>query len=403
MVVNGFQPIFSGGSDDGFLAKLNPSGTSLVYSTYLGGENLDLATAIAVDTAGHAYVVGDTASADFPTRDAFQKTKIGGSSIPGTDIFVARIDTNATGVNSLVFSSYYGATNFDEAASGVAIDAQGNIYATGFAFRIILTGIIHTGRQLVGGGTSVPGDESEFDPFVLKIANTSSNIIRFGSERISVSESAGSFEVNVVRSGDTSAAANVDFATLDGRAQGRSDYTSAYGTLRFAPGETTKTFRVFITDDTTPEQDETFSVILRENVPGVSLAAPSVTELSIADNDTSAPSSNPIDKREFFIRQHYLDFLNREPDTDGFHFWLDRIAAACDAEPSPVECTDQRVNVSGAFFLSIEFTETGYFVYRLHKASFDSLPNFTPFLRDTQEVGRGVAVGRPDGSNSRSE
>ena len=59
-----------------------------------------------------------------------------------------------------------------------------------------------------------------------------------------------------------------------------------------------------------------------------------------------------------------------------------------------MECTDQRVNVSGAFFLSIEFMETGYFVYRLHKASFDSLPNFTPFLRDTQEVGRDVVVGK---------
>ena len=134
---------------------------------------------------------------------------------------------------------------------------------------------------------------------MLKIANTSSNIIRFGSERLSVSESAGSFEVNVVRSGDTSAAANVDFATLDGRAQGRSDYTSAYGTLPLSRRARPKTFRVFITDDTTPEQDETFSVILRENVSGVSLAAPSVTELSIADNDTSAPASNPIDEREF--------------------------------------------------------------------------------------------------------
>jgi hypothetical protein len=63
-------------------------------------------------------------------------------------------------------------------------------------------------------------------------------------------------------------------------------------------------------------------------------------------------------------------------------------------QPSQAECVNQRVNVSAAFFLSIEFLEKGFFVYRLHKASFGSLPNFTPFLRDTQEVGREVIVGR---------
>ena len=241
----------------------------------------------------------------------------------------------------------------------------------------------------------MPGDESQFDPFILKIANTSPSTIRFGAERLSASEAAGSIEVTVVRGGDTSAAANVDFATLDGRADGRSDYTSAYGTLRFAPGETAKTFRVLITDDTTFEGDETLYVILRENIPGVALAAPIVAELTITDNDAARSASNPIDNREFFVRQHYLDFLNREPDTEGFRFWVDQIPAECDAQPSQAECVDQRVNVSGAFFLSIESLETGYFVYRLHKASFGSLPHFTPFLRDTQEAGRNVVVGQP--------
>ncbi|HEY8186188.1 MAG TPA: SBBP repeat-containing protein [Pyrinomonadaceae bacterium] len=394
MIVNGFQPAFGGGSFDGFLAKLNASGTSLLYSTYLGGANLDDASAVAVDAGGQAYVVGDTASADFPTRDAFQNVKIGGTSIRGTDIFIAKINTNSNGAASLVFSTFYGATNFDEAAAGVAVDSEGNIYATGFPFRVIFDGIIHTGRAMLGEEVSVPGDESEFDPFILKIANTNANNIRFGAERLSASETAGSFEVTVVRDGDMSAAANVDFATLDGRARSRSDYTSAYGTLRFAPGETAKTFRVLITDDSTVEGDETLYVILHENMPGVALAAPSVAELTITDNDTAPQTSNPIDNREFFVRQHYLDFLNREPDTEGFHFWIERILAACDAQPSQPECIEQRINVSGAFFLSIEFLETGYFVYRLHKASFGSLPHFTPFLRDTQETGRDVVVGR---------
>lgn len=395
VIVNGFQPAHGGALFDGFLVKLNPSGTSLLYSTYLGGENFDTASAVAVDDAGFAYVVGDTASANFPTRDAFQTIKFLDTSLAFSDIFIAKIDTNAAGADSLIFSTYYGGSNFDEAASGVVADAEGNVYATGFPFRVIVGGIIHTGREVSGGGAAVLGDESEFDPFILKIANTSPSTIRFGAEFVSASEAAGSIEVTVVRGGDTSAAANVDFATLDGRADPRFDYTSAYGTLRFTPGETSKTFRVLITDDASFEGDETLYVLLRENNPGVALAAPIVAKLTIIDNDTQTSPSNPIDNREFFVRQHYLDFLNREPDEEGFNFWVGRISAACDAQPFEGQCVEQRVNVSGAFFHSIEFLQTGFFVYRLHKASFGSLPHFTPFLRNTQEAGRGVVVGRP--------
>lgn len=394
-VVNGFQPGFGGGSFDGFLAKLNPSGTALLYSTYLGGENLDAASAVAVDAAGHAYVAGDSASANFPMRDPIQNIKIGGTSIRGADLFISKIDTKVAGANSLLFSTYYGATDFDEGVGGIAIDTEGSIYATGYPFTGVVTGIIHTGRQLISSGTSVIGGiEPQFDPFILKIANTSSSTIRFDAERLSILEGAGSIEVTVGRVGDTSAAANVNFATFDGRAQARSDYTSAYGTLRFAAGETTKTFRVLITDDKTPEQNETFYVMLQENMAGVALAAPSVAELTILDNDTVAPTSNLIDNREFFVRQHYLDFLNREPDTDGFNFWVSKIAANCEGKAADAACIEQRVNVSGAFFLSIESLETGYLVYRLQKASFGSLPKLVPFLRDTQEAGRDVVVGQ---------
>lgn len=396
MIVKGFQAAYGGGAYDGFMAKLDPSGASLLYSTYLGGSSVDSGSAIAVDSGGHAYVAGDTASADFPTRDAFQNIKIGNAHMHGLDIFVTRIDTGSAGADSLVFSTYYGASNHDEAATGVALDAQGNIYATGFPFSINIPviGIIHTGREAGARGVSVSGDESQFDPFILKISDTSQSTIRFGAERLAASEGAGSFEVTVTRGGDTSASVGVDYATIDGQAWDRYDYSAAYGTLRFAPGETSKTFRVLITDDANSEGDETLYVILRESATGVALASPSVAELTITDNDASVPAFNPIDRREFFVRQHYLDFFNREPDAEGFQYWVERISAACEAVPSDAACVEQRVNVSGAFFLSIEFLNTGYFVYRLHKASFGSLPRLTPFQRDTQEVGRGVVVGQ---------
>ena len=395
-IVNGFQSGKSGGSFDGFLVKVNPAGTALTYSTYIGGTNLDVASGVAVDGSGNAYLVGDTSSINFPIRDAFQSIKIGAEFFSGSDLFIAKIDTNASGANSLVYSTLYGATSFDEAPSGVAIDAQGNVYTTGFAFRIFLPGIIHTGRQMVGDAVASGqiGDEVEFDPFILKIANTSASTVRLAAEHFSISEAAGSIEIGVVRAGDVSLPIDVDYATLDGRAMGRSDYTAAFGTLHFAAGETTKTFRVFITNDLSTEGNKSFYVAIRQTSPGVALSFPSVAEVSILDNDPSETGVNAIDNREFFVRQHYLDFLNREPDTDGFNFWVERIPLSCEGQPLESNCVDQRVNVSSAFFLSIEFLQTGYFIYRLHKASFGDMPRFVPFLRDTQSVGRGVVVGR---------
>ena len=72
-------------------------------------------------------------------------------------------------------------------------------------------------------------------------------------------------------------------------------------------------------------------------------------------------TANPIDDAQFFVRQHYLDFLNREPDASGLAFWADQIIS-CGADPQCIEI--KRINVSAAFFLSIEFQETGYLVYR---------------------------------------
>lgn len=283
--VNGLQPTFGGGLIDGFLVKLNTAGTALLYSTYLGGTSIDLADAVAVDSTGNAYVVGQTASADFPLRDAFQTVNVGWND---TDLFITKIDTNAVGPSSLLFSTYYGGSNFDEGAAGVAVDSEGNIYTTGSSFYVTTIGIIHTGKI----PEPLPDDDIHIDPFILKIANTSANVIRFGSERSSASEGAGSFEVTVVREGDSSAAANVDFATVDGTAEQGSDYTATNGTLHFEPGETAKTFQVFIKDDTTVEPNETLNVILRENVNGLALAAPSAAELTIIENDAAVQLSN---------------------------------------------------------------------------------------------------------------
>jgi hypothetical protein len=112
----------SAGAPDVFVTKINPTGTALVYSTYLGGTNLDQANAIAVDSAGNVYVTGFTSSADFPTA-----SPINAASAGGNDIFLTKIDPTGA---ALVYSTYIGGTT-DDIANGLAIDAAGNVFITG--------------------------------------------------------------------------------------------------------------------------------------------------------------------------------------------------------------------------------------------------------------------------------
>ncbi|HEV2761819.1 MAG TPA: DUF4214 domain-containing protein, partial [Pyrinomonadaceae bacterium] len=100
---------------------------------------------------------------------------------------------------------------------------------------------------------------------------------------------------------------------------------------------------------------------------------------------------NPIDTPEFFVRQHYVDFLDREPDEAGLAFWAAQIAP-CGANPRCLE--GARVNVSAAFFLSIEFQKTGYLVHRLYKAVHGRAPFLREFGAESQEVAGGVIVGQ---------
>ena len=108
-----------------------------------------------------------------------------------------------------------------------------------------------------------------------------------------------------------------------------------------------------------------------------------------------APGPNPIDAADAFVRQQYLDFLNREPDTNGLGFWTNQITS-CGGDAA---CNEfQKINTSAAFFLSIEFQQSGYLVYRFYKASYGNIPGapvplrLDEFLPDTKAIGQGVVV-----------
>jgi hypothetical protein len=92
------------------------------------------------------------------------------------------------------------------------------------------------------------------------------------------------------------------------------------------------------------------------------------------------------------VTQHYLDFLNRQPDPEGLAFWVNNIDS-CGADSDCKEV--KRIDTSAAYFLSIEFQETGYLVHRFYRASFGRRPLFTEFLPDTDAIADGVVVNSP--------
>lgn len=121
-----FQTAYGGGDRDAFVAKLNGTGTALVYSTYLGGSDFDGGSGIAVDSLGNVYVTGDTRSVDFRTTSEALQRGFGGVQDP----FVTKL--NGTGT-ALVYSTYLGGKHFD-IAGGIAVDSSGNAYVMGDTF-----------------------------------------------------------------------------------------------------------------------------------------------------------------------------------------------------------------------------------------------------------------------------
>jgi hypothetical protein len=97
----------------------------------------------------------------------------------------------------------------------------------------------------------------------------------------------------------------------------------------------------------------------------------------------AALTENPIDDARFFIRQHYLDFLNREPDRGGWDYWTGQITQ-CGADQACI--SSRRIGVSAAFFIEPEFQDTGFFVYRLYRASFARRPTFAEFIADRRRL-----------------
>ena len=216
------------------------------------------------------------------------------------------------------------------------------------------------------------------------------NSVQFSSASYSVSEGSPRADITLTRSGDTSGAASVSYATNDGaglqncdmangKASPRCDFENTIGTVQFAAGETSKTLSVAIVDDAYAEGNETFTINLT-GASGATLAAQSAATVMIMDND-STNGVDPIDDTSFFVRQQYIDFLGREPDPPGFDGWVSTINN-CSGDTTQCD----RVHVSEAFFRSPEFQLRGYFTYRFYSVGLGRKPDYAEFAPDLARV-----------------
>ncbi|OLD26624.1 MAG: hypothetical protein AUJ04_05640 [Acidobacteria bacterium 13_1_40CM_3_55_6] len=197
-------------------------------------------------------------------------------------------------------------------------------------------------------------------------------------------------DIVVTRSGNLDQTVSCDYQIRLGNITGG----LPSGTFTFAPGETSKTIQLMSSYFSSPE-----NISLFNNVGNATF----VGGIKDATIILAGQGTNPIDFSAFFVRQQYYDFLNREPDKSGWDYWTNNMDSCPQGSTGPV-CRDikaaKRIDTSAAFFLSIEFQQTGYFVYRSYKAAYGNLPGapvpitLTEFLPDTQQIRQGVVVGQ---------
>ena len=281
-----------------------------------------------------------------------------GNSNYGTDgiyVEIFKADANLQG-QTFIGSANYTTTNYTAGLPGPAVLTIDNASSFG----------IQAGDKLVATATDADGNTSEF---------TSTNV---GTVAGAPTAATAVIDGQIL----TSAGVPVAGVTivLSGT-QTRKTITDSNGRYRFAEVETTGFYTV------TPS---------RANYS----FGPESRSFSQLGNTTAAAftgtpnpfvGGNAIDGPEYFVRQNYLDFLGREPDEPGFNFWSDQILGC----RNDAGCTERkRVNVSAAYFLSIEFQQTGGLVDGLYRASYGRRPLYAEFVPDTGSIAHDVVVGR---------
>jgi hypothetical protein len=321
-------------------------------------------------------------------------------------------NTTISGTLNSTASTQFRVEFFASASCDSSGNGQGQIFlgstnvttdgACNGSFNFIVANASITEPFITATATDPNNNTSEFSACVADPGVTPKTL-QFSSSNFSVGEADGHVTVSVTRSGDTAAAASVDFRTTDtdnftvncgnkaGQAFARCDFATVVGTLTWPAGDASaKSFDVPVINDSYAEGAETFGLAL-SNPTGGSVGAQSTATVTINDNEaTDGP--NPILQANaagvsFFVRQHYLDFLGREPEvgepwsailngcTNQFNFDPLSPSAACD-----------RITVSGSFFGSPEFKDKGIYVIDFYRVAFDRLPTYLEFVFDLASI-----------------
>ena len=228
------------------------------------------------------------------------------------------------------------------------------------------------------------------NPPQVVILDDDGSVLQLSQSSYIVGEAGGNVAIQVTRT-DSSTAATVNYATSDtftisqncqtintGIASSRCDYATSIGTLRFAAGESSKTIYIPVIDDNISDGNESFTLTL-SNPSGASLGSTTSATVTITDNANTG--GNPIDQAAFFIREHYIDFLGREPEPAGLSGWLNVYNNCGTTVQQPCD----RIEISSAFFRSEEFQTRAYPLYRFYSAV-GRIPLYEQFMPDFAKV-----------------
>jgi hypothetical protein len=273
------------------------------------------------------------------------------------------------------------------ATSGTLNWADGDNFDKTFTVAIVddnaaeSTKTINLALSNPGGGATI-GNQATATLTITDNDNVTPPTVQFNAGTYSGQEDLSAVTVTVMRNGDTSGTTTVDYATADGTARQQGDYELTSGTLLFAPGDTTQTFQILINEDSYVEGAETVNLTLSNPTGGASLGAQSTAVLTITDDAVELPT-NPNDEAQNFVYQQYHDLLNREPDAGGLAYWTGQITQ-CGNDQNCLNT--KRKDIAAAFYIELEFQETGYFVYRMQKASYGTQPTYLQFMADRSRI-----------------
>jgi len=350
-----------------FVTKLNANGSGLLYSSYLGGAGVDWGLGIAIDAPGNIYITGVTTSSDFPaTLNAAQTTLRGVS-----NSFIAKFIPSQSGQASLSYSTFLGGGSSDT-AYGIAVDTIGNVYVAGSTNSTNLpstTGVVQVTKK------------ASSDAFVAKLRSDGTRLLYLtylggdGADAalaIQVDSAGQAFLSGFTQSQNFPVTSNAYQPALAGKSDafvtklkndGSGLVVSTY--LGGADDEEALGLKIgiaskaYVTGETISTN---FPVVAAIQGATAGSGDAFVTKL------TAAESVNPSEDARFFARQHYIDFLSREPDTAGWDFWTAEITGC---GPTDLQCIhNKRIDVSNAFFYELEFQQTGSYVYRVYRAAY---------------------------------